>query len=308
MPAPYTTKSNPTTERAARAMFLDTMNKTPQHPLMALAEFVRSTNLKEFYGGLGEVAEMAIYDSAPKVVTPLPERQKEAQNRRYQASHEIHKDAIRFDSTGRVEAHIRRLAMQAKLFPGVLISNILRQGITTTVGVDLDYSGGAIFRTNHPAEGDAPVQSNRISPTGVTASALQTDFRTARAALRKLKGSNGAPINEGLPLELIVVVPPDLEGAMTEALKSQLISNTTNPEALKNYTILVDDRMTVADDWFIANVAGDKPIVVQEADPVTLSVLGEGSEYTTKTGKMFYGVEWMGKALSTFWQRMVMVG
>jgi len=291
------------TERALRGLFLQTAQATAPHPLMQLVDFVPSTNLIEKYAGLGEVSEMVEFTDN-KAIKGLVERSFTLENKRYHATHRIHKDAIRLDQTGTAQRRVADMTRTGKLFPAKLVSELVSGGITTG---NNSYDATVFFSATHPAEGDAPAQANRLSLTGTSAANFQTDFRLAIGALREMKDASGKPVNEGVPMELVVVVPSELEGVAREILLANLFSNTTNVDAGRA-SLIVDGRLTTANDWFLFNVAGGKPFVLQENDPLQFMYLGEGTETFFMTGYATASVEWMGRAGYQWWQRAIMIG
>lgn len=292
-------------ERGLTGAFQKTFKATAPHPLAALASFSNSANLSERYVGFGEVAEMVEFVDE-KIEKGLVERALTVLNKRYEATHKIHKDAIRLDNTGSALQKMQSITLRGKVFPGKLISELIVAGTGTTISAC--YDGGAFFSATHPALGNSGAQSNLLSGGGVTSAQMKVDFNAAIAAFRGMKDTQGAPINDGLDLDLVAVVPPALESAAREFLGADILSNTTNVDKSRAKYI-VDARLTDLTDWYLFNLAdpGTMPFGLQENDPLKPTFLGDGSDTFFRTGFMLYGAEWMGRAYYGWFQNAIKI-
>lgn len=291
------------TERAVIATFNKTFKATAPHPLMAIARKYSSANLIERHVGLGEVAEMREFKDE-KVETGIAERALTVENKRYEATVKLHKDAIRLDNSGTVDDKIASITRRGMLYPGKLLSDLLIAAEGTTISAG--YDGVAFFSNSHPVtDSEGGVQDNLFSKTSATPSSanILTDLTTAISFFRGVKDSKGVPMNEGMDLDLVMVVPPGIEKAVREALGADMLSNTTNVD--KNRArYIVNPRFTDSGDFYVFNVSDPlaMPLGLQENDPLKPSFLGEGSDTYFRTGYALASVEWMGRAFYSWWQ------
>lgn len=296
-------RNNVATERAVIATFNKSFKATGQHPLMQIARKYNSTNLIERHVGLGEVAEMREFRDE-KVETGIAERALTVENKRYEATVKIHKDAMRLDNAGIVDDKISSITRRGVLYPGKLISDLLIAAEGTTISAC--YDGQPMFSNSHPVtDSEGGVQDNLFSKSNSspTSAHILTDLNTAITFFRNVKDSKGVPMNEGLDLDLIMVIPPAIEKSTREALGADMLSNTTNVD--KNRArYIVNPRLTDTSDFYVFNVADpmSMPFGIQENEALKPSFLGEGSDTYFRTGYALASVEWMGRAFYSWWQ------
>lgn len=284
-------------ERGLRAEFIRTLESTAPHPLQDLATFVRSTMLEEKYGSLGDVPEMVEFADT-KIAKGLLDRQYTLKNKRYEATIKLDKDAVRLDQTGDAKIKVAEMTQRGRLYPGALISAAMVAGTT-----DLCYDGTAFFGNSHAAEGASGTGDNLLAGSGATSANIITDLRTGRATMRTFKDTEGVPINDGAPMELVAVIPAELEGVFEEVQKALVISQTTNVMA-GSFRYIVNARLTDANDWYLFNVAGTlKPFILQENDPLKFGALMDDSDMGFLTRYHAFGVEWMGRVGYGWWQK-----
>lgn len=287
-------------ERGLRATFIRTLEGTAPHPLTALATFIPSTVLEEKYGALGDVPQLTEFTDT-KIAKGLLDRNYTLKNKRYEATMKMSKDAVKFDQTGDAMVKIAEMTTRAKLFPGKLISDAIINGTSSTLG--LGYDATAFFSNSHPAEGSSGTTDNLLGGAGSSSANIITDVRQAVQYFRSVLDTSGEPLNDGIPLDLVAVIPPALEGVFQEVQNAAIISQTSNVVA-NTFRTITDGRMTDTNDWYMFNVAGAiKPFILQEADPVKFVALLDDSDATFMTGYYIYGVEWMGRVGYGYYQK-----
>lgn len=278
-----------------RALFLQTYGAiTPWWPQVAME--APSENAQEAYQWLGSVPAMKEWVDE-KTLEQLRGFNYSITNKDWEATLQVDRNHIEDDQLGMYKPRIMELADEAKRHLDELVSLLLKNGAAT-----LCYDGQYFFDTDH-AEGDSGTQSNKLTGTGVTVAALQTDFRAARAAMWKFKNDRGKPYMRGEP-QLQVVCPPDLQGAFEELLNATTIGNTTN--VLKGAaTLKVNQYLTDVNDWFLLNVGAPlKPFIAQMRKRPEFVALDNpnASETVFMKKKFLYGVEARYNAGYGLWQ------
>ncbi len=281
-----------------RALFLLTYGEiSPQWPKFAMETM--SENAAENYDWLGAVPAMKEWLDE-KVLEQLRGMNYSIRNKDWESTIQVDRNHIEDDQLGLYKPRIMELADEAKRHLDELVFQLVVAGASS-----LCYDGQNFFDTDH-AEGDSGEQSNKLTGTGVTSSALATDFRAARAAMRKFKNDRGKPWLRGDP-KFVVIAPPDLEGVFEELLNATIISNTTN--TLKGAADLaINPYATDTNDWALVNVAQPiKPFVVQMRKAPTFVALDQPTnENVFKRKKFLYGVEGRYNAGYGLWQMAVL--
>lgn len=209
-------------------------------------------------------------------------------NKDWESTIEVDRNHIEDDKLGMYRPRILELAEEAKRHPDELVSQVRRDGATK-----LAYDGQFFYDTDH-LEGASGTQSNKLTGTGITIATITADFRAARAALRKFKDDQGKPfVRRTGRLDLLVTIPPDLEGVFEELANATFISNTEN--VLKGaFQYVVDPYLTDATDWFLDYVGAPiKSFILQmrkRPDFVALDT-PEASETAFLRRKYLYSVE-----------------
>ena len=116
----------------------------------------------------------------------------------------------------------------------------------------LSFDGVAFFNAQHlqnPQDANSPKQPNRLQLQLTPSNLYQ-----AKTTMRKWKAENGDPIYQGVPLDLILMVPPALEEAADKALKRSNVEE--GGAALENVAQgiarkFVNPYLTDDDAWYL---------------------------------------------------------
>jgi phage major head subunit gpT-like protein len=223
--------------------------------------------------------------------------------KRYEASIEIDLDALR-DARGNVyEPRIREMASNASRLRYNLISGLISGGAAA-----LCYDGQYFFDTDH-SEGDSGNQSNKLSGTGVTQAAIETDFYAAKSKLMGFVDDKAVPM-QPTNFRPLVWIPNDpvMEQRFRTLQAASLIANTSNILA-NSFDLVVDPLLTDTNDWFMFRV--DRPlkpfIYVDRETPHYEDDFGSGNEAVFKRRKGMASAVGRGVATYGMWQTAVQV-
>lgn len=211
-------------------------------------------------------------------------------NATYGIALEIGRDDLHDDQLGAQMMRARQAGMVALNFANRLIALAIEAG-TTAAGFD----GVATFHDAHPIRGQqTATQDNLLTGTGVTVAALKADLASSIAAAMNWKAENGEPL-AGTRTNWVMFVPPALLFNAQEAVYAQIISQTSN-QAFRGMTIevMASPRLTDANDWYLFDAGPVKPFIYQEARPVSVEFLGEGSDYYVTKEKALIKYSWRG--------------
>lgn len=263
-----------------------------------VATEVTSTNASEDYQWLGSVPAMKEWVDE-KVIEKLRGFGYTIKNKDWESTLEVDRNHIEDDQLGLYRPRIMELADEAKRHPDELVSTLRKNG-----GATLCYDGQYFYDTDHVI-GKSGSLSNLLTGTGVTAAQFTADFRAARAALRKFKNDQGKPfVRRTGRLDLIVTIPPDMEGVVEEVANASFISNTEN--VLKGaFQYLVDPYLTDVNDWYLDYAGAPiKPFLFQNRKSPDFVALDNpnASEIVFMQKKLLFGVEARYNAGYGLWQ------
>lgn len=287
-------------EKGLRAEFMKAYSSTEPVALMNAAMKITSTAAVEKFGWLGTAPTMQEFkdEKSPKGLLDYDYTLK---NVPFEGTLQVDKFALRNDQLGATQVRIRDLSARAKVFPAKLMLQLLVGGT-----INLGYDKQPFFSASH-AEGASGVQSNLLTGTGVTLSALENDFNTAKTALLSYKDDQGEPwYEDSAGLDLLVVAPTALAPQFEKLFKTDLINNTTN--TVKGGAQVMASARLTGNSWYLINLAGEiKPFILQENMPVTFGALEGESDQGFKRRMYLYGVEWYGNVGYGLWQKAVKV-
>lgn len=291
---------NPVTlEKGLRAEFMKAYSSQEDSAIISAAMKVNSSAASEKFGWLGSAPMMQEFKDE-KVPKGLLDFNYTVTNVPYEATIKVDKFTLRNDQLGAVQVRVRDLAARARVFPIKLLVDLLVAGSS-----QLCYDGQAFFSASH-SEGSSGTQSNLLSGSGVTTSALATDFRAARAKMLGYLDDQGQPMFEDIAgQDLLVVCNPAMQGVFEELFNASMISNTSN--VLKGAAqVAVTSRLSDTNDWYLLNRGGAvKPLILQENMPVEFGALEGQSDEGFKRRFYLYGVEWYGNVGYGLWQKAV---
>jgi len=217
-------------------------------------------------------------------------------NEEYEASIEVDEADIQDDQTGKYGIQARSIGESMKTFPDELLFQTLLPAGDTTVC----YDGQYFFDTDHPVGDTGAVQSNKLT-SALDAAA----FASARTMLRKMQDDNARPTyNQNM--DLLLVIPPDLENTAQTILEAQYNAAGANNTLYNAAKVLIVPWLTDTNNWYLLNTAGTlKPFIVQEREFKAMDSLEEGSADYFMRRKRYFGTFWRGAAGYGLYQKAV---
>lgn len=235
-------------------------------------------------------------------------------NKDWESTVEYHERELSEDKTGQLQVRLNEHVQRSYSHSAKLLTNLITAAESTPC-----YDGQYFFDTDH-AEGDSGSQSNDLtasatSPTAPTAGEMEKAILASIAALYGLKDDQGEPLNENAK-EFMIMVPTKFWAAALTAIGGGIIvdgstsrSNMIVNQNEFNLTLKQNPRLSWTTKFATFRTDGNlKPFVDLVREPISVSVLGEGSDHyfntrqkrvsVTKAGNVGYGL-WQGAALTT---------
>lgn len=284
-----------------RALFLQAYEAyTPDWPRYATE--VPSESAEETYQWLGTVPSVKEWIDE-RTLDQLMGFDYTIKNKDWESTLEVDRNHIEDDRLGLYRPRILEMAQEARRHPEELLSTLRKNGASA-----LCYDGKNFYATDHVV-GKSGTLSNKLTGSGVAISNITADFRSARAALRKFKDDRGRPfVRKTGKLDLLVTIPPDLEGVFEELANATLINNTTN--VLKGaFEYRVDPFLSDTNDWYVDYVGGViKPFIFQNRKPVDFVAQDQpDSESVFMRRKIRYGTEARYNVGYALWQYSILI-
>jgi phage major head subunit gpT-like protein len=221
--------------------------------------------------------------------------------KRFEASIDVDIDALRDGRGNPYGMRIREMARNAARMRYNLLSDIIRTN-------PLCYDGQNFFDTDH-SEGASGTQSNSLTGSGTTQANIETDFYASRSKLMGYKDDKGETMAPTM-FRPLVWIPndPTLEQRFRTLQGATLISNTSNILA-NAFEIVVDPRLTDANDWFMFRLDGImKPFVfINREAPNYEDDFGSNNEATFKRRIGTASVVGRFNAAPLMWQKALRV-
>lgn len=259
-----------------------------------------STSNKEDYGWLGHAPSLTEWVDERKLKS-LNQFKYEIENKDYEATLSIDRNAIEDDQLGNVNVRINDLALKAKNHPVKLFIQALKDGET-----ELCYDGQPFFSASHE-EGASGVQSNIVTGTGTSLAQLEADIDNAETRLLGFKDDTGEPWNEG-DVKIGVVCHTSLKNKFIRLNTLDLIDNTTNSMKGRISQITYSSRFDDVDDWYMADINdGMKPLIMQNRKSPTFESQEADSSDGFMRKKFHYGIDYRVGFGYGLWQKMVKV-
>ncbi len=146
----------------------------------------------------------------------------------------ISRQALVNDDLGAFDRIAGNMGAAAKAFEAAQIAGLIAANPTMS-------DGKAVF--------EAASHKNRSTSSGSTVANITTDLNTARLAMRRQKGLAGEAINV---VPKFVLVPPELETAMEQALSQVQATKTSDTNPFASLSLIVDPRLTNTGQWYLA--------------------------------------------------------
>jgi phage major head subunit gpT-like protein len=290
-----------TLRKGLKASFIKAFNNAEDPAdVMPFIMETESTSNKEDYGWLGQSPSLTEWVDERKLKS-LNEFEYEIVNKDYEATLSIDRNAIMDDQLGNVRVRIDDLGRKARIHPRKLFFETLVAG-----EVELCYDGQPFFSASHE-EGDSGVQSNIVTGTGVTLSALSDDLDTCEARLLSFKDDTGEPWNEGEVL-MGIVCPVQLKRKFENLNTLAQINNSSNSMQGRISQITYSSRLTDVNDYYVSDISeGMKAIIKQNRmNPVFDSMEADSTDGFMKK-KFAYGINYRVGFGYGLWQKMVKV-
>lgn len=240
---------------SVRALFLEIYNQeVADYTLYAME--VPSGGQTEVHNWLGAIPTLKEW-AGPRVIDRLSAFEYTVENKDWQLTLEIPRNAIEDDRVGLYRPAVEMMARQARNHPSQLA---LRLFETNPVG----YDGQPLFSVSH-REGDSGTQSNILNGSGVTLDQILADLDAADARFADFKNDRGEPILiGGRPLRVThVMVPNGLLGKFRTIQNADMIQNTNN-RWRGNLEIIVNPYLADQNDWVALCLEHTvKPVLVQ---------------------------------------------
>lgn len=287
-------------DKGIRADLLQTSQDAAANPfrITSLAmSSLPSTARTESYGWLGQPAQLEDMTNAPLVLSPLSETKYDLSNKTFGSSVGITRDDLADDQVQGFIMRARQLNQMGVYLGDKLGVDLLKNGTSSTLG--LCYDGVSFFNDSHPSRGSGAgsgVQDNLLAGTGTTVAQLATDLTSALAGMLNLKAENGAPFHmNAAAARFAIVCPVSLWLAFKDVLGAGLtgvISQTSNVRFVDMpFVVIPSPELTDANDWYLLRTDTPvRPIFLQEREPLSAEMLGEGSDIWTKERKALWVV------------------
>ena len=253
--------------------------------LMNLATRVPSNSNSETYGWFGDVPMVREWLGAKKAKS-LKDYSYTLANKDWEATIEVDRNELEDDQYGMILPRVQMLATAARENEAILLSNLIINGTSNTA-----YDGVAFFSD---ASGVRLID-NLLSGTGTSASQIETDLGTARAAMMGFYFDQ-SDRKYGFKMDTIVC-PPALEITFMKILESTTAvsasaAGVVNPFKNILSRVIVDPRLSDANDWYgFCTTYPIKPLVFQDRKQVEFKSLVEGSDVAFNWKKYLYSAE-----------------
>lgn len=252
-----------------------------------LVTTIPSTTDTEVYAWMGSVPVMKEWTDT-RQLSGLLSYNYSLKNRHFEDTIEVDRNTIEDDRYGQIRPRIQQLAQEAARFPGQLAMETLAAG-----GTGIGYDGVSFFNSAH-ISGASGSQSNTLTGTGVTLSAVRTDLIAARTAMTRMRDDQGRIMNlEGD----LVVIAPELRDVFQQLLETQMIaltSGTQQTNVLQGaFRVMVNPYLTDTNDWYLLNTREVfKPLLYQTRKAPEFAAVDDPNETEVfMKRKFYYGVD-----------------
>ncbi len=194
-----------------------TLLKTPSFAEQ-IASVVPSSTRENHYGWIGRIPKIREW-IGERQVNNLASRSYVLVNKEWEDTVGIKRVDIEDDQFGLFNMGVDMLAMQAKIWPDRLITDILRNGHTSGLPYQA-YDGQPFFSASHPVNVDQPATTfSNYSSTGMALTGA--NYQTVRQNMGAFVGEDGSPL--GI-IPNVLMVPPQLEQQGRQILNADFIA------------------------------------------------------------------------------------
>lgn len=281
-------------QRGFQTVF-NSVHSQVEDPAVKLAMEVSSQAGSEEYDWFDDVPGMQRWkDSRP--LSKLQAAAMTIVNNDHGVGIEVHKNDILDDKLQKIRPKIQKLAIKAKLYPGLMLGRMLLNGFDGSVVADSDgksFDGVQFFSASHPAG----VGSSNTYDNLDTAALSHDSYFAARAAMGSYLDEGGEYSLGIVPTTL--VVGPTLERTALEIVGAKsrndganvLIDNVMSATA----SVLISPALigSYANYWFLCDLSSPmKPLIFQKRQDVVFSAAADpSSESVWLKKKLLYGVD-----------------
>ena len=239
------------------------------------------------------------------------------ENLDFEATLEILRKELKFDKTDQIMVRIDELAVRSIQHWNKLLSALIEAGAATAC-----YDAQNFFDTDHSEESsgtqDNDLATTVAAVTGPTVAEMESMILTAIQQILSFKDNQGEPMNDGAK-GFLVMVPTGYMKVAVPAVYNQVIvsgsasrDNTLLTLRDKGFNIGLEVNPRLATPSIVTSGTGAfyvfrtdgmvKPFIRQEQEPVTLDVIGTGSEQEIMSKRHIYGVKAARNVGYGYWQ------
>ena len=261
---------------------LNSLNKDYQK----VATQIRSNVITTDYTWLGDTPSLKEW-VGDRTYKDLTAYKYSITKKNWEASLEVDRDVIAYDSLGVVKPRIQMLAEEVERHYNELIFGLLTNNGTA-------YDGKNFFATDHSIGGT--VFSNLLNLP-----LTQDNFQTARQQMRGVVDENGRPL---FIKPSLLVVPPELEFTAIDILKADKNAQGGFNRTYNMAEVLVCDWLSDPKAWYLLDCSKSiKPFILQINKEVEFVAQDKpDSEHNFNRRKFRYGIDTEDNAGYALWQ------
>jgi phage major head subunit gpT-like protein len=229
--------------------------------LLRLATEIPSTRAAEVYPFLGDVPAVQEW-LGDRPVGKVDKYDWTVKNRDFINAIDIDTNTIEDDNFSLIMPKTRQLAEMMMSYKGVLISELIENGIT-----GLAYDGEPFFANRTKND-------NLLVGTGVSSAQIRADLSTARTTMMRFKSDSDTVMHI---MGNTIVCPPELETLFNELVKSTQVlgsnGGTYNPWSGWITDVIADPKLSDSNDWYLFDTSRSlRPFLLQVRKQPTLVI------------------------------------
>jgi phage major head subunit gpT-like protein len=269
-----------------KTIFFKEYNRQVNDDWRKIVTEVPSTKASETYAWLGSTPAMREWVDE-RMPASLAEHGFQIDNKKWEASISVSKDALDDDQYGQIRVRVQQLAEASRDFYRVKAFDTIVGGTATEC-----YDGQYFFDNDH-SEGSSGTQDNLN-----TLELTSENLTATRADMMRFKDDKGNVM--GISGD-ILLVPPELEATALEIVGAETIERYTASGTDKQptlnvhkgrYQVVVTERITDEDSWYL--ICGNrvtKPVIFQNRQATEFAQLEANSETGFTRDEYLYGVK-----------------